>query len=234
MGWVRRHRRFVTATAVLFVAALCFAFWWKLVHTPEYLCLTGDAQTKLHVISYLHRKSRGRSRRILSRLLRDEHPAVRRDAARAAARIGLVELAPRIEQLARSDADARVRAQAIETLVQLDPARAHALVRQGFGHPEREIRIVSAQSARAYDHVGDDALLNLLRDPDPTVREAALHAVADRRLMAAVPILAGDLATEELFELTQTHDALIEITQQNLGIKAENWMAWYEARGNDE
>ena len=58
-------------------------------------------------------------------------------------------------------------------------------------------------------------------------REAALHAVAQRRLTAAVPVLAADLESEELFELSQTHDALIQITQVNLGIRTKAWLEWY-------
>ncbi len=204
---------------------------WRVPMTPEYLCLTGDADTKLQVIGYLDRKERWRARRLLRGLLRDEDAEVRRNAAICVARMELTGLSDRIEAMAQEDGDLMVRAQAIESLATLAPERATPLVERALAAEEREMRIAGVIAAGARLPVPEATWLRLLHDPAPTVREAALHAAADRRLTAAVPVLARDLESQDLFELSQTHEALIRITQENLGILPGPWLKWAEEHG---
>ena len=228
---MRKNRVILGVAGAAFAALIGGVLIRRVPMTPEYLCLTGDSDTKLQVISYLDRKERWRARRILRGLLQDENAEVRRNAAACVAKMKLTDLSGRIEEMAQEEEHLMVRAQAIESLAVLAPERATPLVESALASPEREMRIAGVLAAGGELPVPEATWLRLLHDPAPTVREAALHAMADRRLTAAVPVLARDLDSQELFELSQTHDALVRITQENLGILPAPWIEWAEAHG---
>jgi len=210
--------------------ALVIAALWKISLTPEYLCATGDSRTRHEIIISLPHKARWRARLMLRRLIHDRDCEVRVAALACVRMMDLKELAPDVSVIIREDREAIVSAQAIEVLAKIDPDAAAPVVLESLKDPRPDIRIGSLLAAGRGMSVPEPDLLATLTDGDSRVREAALKTVAKLRVMNAVPVLAGDLENQQLFELSQTHDALQRITGVNKGIAAEAWLEWYRER----
>jgi HEAT repeat protein len=211
-------------------AVLAAAAAWKVALTPEYLCVTGNGRTKHEVIISLKSKARWRARVILRRLVRDPDPGVRMTSLACMRMLDLKKLAPAAARAARGDEDALVRAQAMEVLAELDAAAAAPLALKGLQDPDPDIRIGALLAAGRGAELPAPCLLATLRDEESRVREAALDTVTRLRIVEAVPTLANDLRKQELFELSQTHDALQKITGVNKGIEKKAWLDWYSRR----
>lgn len=210
---------------------LISVFFWRIRLTPEYLCFVGDSRVKCRVIEYLDRKAEWRARRLLAGLLQDENPNVRRTAVACAGAMDLKVLLSSVEQLAWEDEDVLARAQAIEVLAMLDSRKASSVVLAGLSDPEPDIRVGSLLAVSRGVDVSSSVLLFMLKDSDSRVRDAALNAVVDRRIVGAVPILAEDFDTQELFDLGQTLEALQRITGVNKGISKDEWLTWHRENG---
>lgn len=210
--------------------ALVIAGLWKISLTPEYRCATGDSRTRHEIIISLPRKARWRARLMLGRLMHDRDCEVRVAALACVRMMDLKELAPDVSGVIREDPEAIVSAQAIEVLAKIDPASAAPVVLEGLKDARPDIRMGSLLAARHGLSVPEADLLATLTDGDSRVREAALETVTKLRVMNAVPVLAGDLEKQQLFELSQTHDALQKITGVNKGIAPDAWIEWYGDR----
>ena len=167
---------------------------------------------------------------MLRQLIRDRDCEVRVAALACVRIMELKELAPDVADVIREDGEVIVSAQAIEVLAMIDPETAAPVVDEGLEDPRPDIRIGSLLAVGRGIRVPEPDLLAPLRDGDSRVREAALETVAKLRVMKAVPVLAADLETQKLFELSQTHDALQEITGVNKGIDSKAWLEWYGER----
>lgn len=230
-----RRKIEIAAAAAVLLSALC----WKIGQTPEYVSYAGDSRSKCAVIVSLRHNSPWRAKRIVASLLKDHDAEVRRTAVACVGELGFRDLAPAVFDVLRSDRDVLVRAQALGALAKLGAEGVAvegvgAEVLSGLADAEPDIRIASLQAAGRGVPVPDDRLLAALKDPDSRVREAALAAVSRLKLLRAVPILAEDLETERLFELSQTHEALQKITGANVGIEKEAWVRWYAGRATRE
>jgi len=220
------RRKLIAAAAVVLVLAVAFA--WRVPRMPEYISRYGDQKAKIEVLVSLKRRSSWRSGRLLAVLLRDEDPEVRRTAVATVGALGRADIAPAIGEMARSDANVLVRAQAAAVLADLGDPQAASLAEENLSSPEPDLRIAALQSAARGIPVGEERVVSMLKDPDPRVREAALETAAALRIASAVPILAEDLESEKLFEVTRTHGALKRIANENLGMAKEPWLRWHE------
>jgi hypothetical protein len=85
-----------------------------------------------------------------------------------------------------------------------------------------------ASIARSAPEPVRDALIHLARAATPEDRMAAVRAMAKLREPSFVPELVHALGDDDDGVVTAAHDALVQVTRQDLGTDARPWLRWWE------
>ncbi len=138
-----------------------------------------------------------------------------------------------LERLTSSDPD--VRGWATHLLCELPYVDAIAHLLPRLGDDEASVRASAVLALRAIARVGSDAvrdaLVELVHAIGPGQRLAAIFAMGRVRDAGFVPELVRALGDGEDRVVEAAHQALGEITRQDLGTDARPWLKWWEQNG---
>ncbi len=222
----KRKTIIISCGAALFLLLLLS---WKFTKSPEYIIMTGGSSEKRKVIHFLHKKPRWRALRMLNRLLEDEHAEVRLLAAGCCGEYGYTELSGTLARMSDSDTDESVRAQCLYRAVQLRTPDSETIIRAGLARNQPAVILSALASVSLLENPDPSLFLDFLKHDNGRVREEALGTAVKLKAVQAVPVLASDLDSEDLFPLPRLLDALQNITGVNHGLDAEAWIEWYSA-----
>jgi len=134
-----------------------------------------------------------------------------------------------------ADPDPETRGWATYLLCELPYPEAipHALAR--LRDPDGPTRTAAVHAISAMAKVLPDEMREALRSlgaaGDPADRAAAMRAIGDARQSSLVPVLLAALADADEGVVAAAHEALVQLTRQDLGGDARPWLAWWQENG---
>jgi HEAT repeat protein len=139
-----------------------------------------------------------------------------------------------LEQLASSDAE--TRGWATHLLCELPYVDAIPHLLQRLRDSDASTRVSAAHAliaiARSSPAAVRDALVGLAHEREPESRAAAMAAVGKLREATLVPELVHALGDADDRVVAAAHDALVQVTRQDLGTDARRWLRWWEQNAN--
>jgi hypothetical protein len=220
------------ALAAAGIGALGLWALWRLIRTPEWRFACAVApEARTRAAQEIYRKPDWRAQWFARRTMRHRDPAVANLGLELAARRNFSNLAPHVRRLYDGTEDPPLRARALRTLAQLDPAGFFELVPHAL---EAEHSAVRSAAAEAAGETGDNRFAPLLMTRLPSAfgqeRRAILHALIALRAAAVLPCLVEELHSEETLDAGEALQGLIQITGVNHGLDTEAWKAAIERK----
>ena len=138
-----------------------------------------------------------------------------------------------IERLADPDPEARGWATYLLCELPYPEAIPHALAR--LRDPDGATRTAAVHAISAIGKVLPDEMREALRSlgtaSDAADRAAAMRAIGDARQASLVPVLLAALGDADEGVVAVAHEALVQLTRQDLGSDARAWLTWWRENG---
>jgi hypothetical protein len=135
-----------------------------------------------------------------------------------------------LEQLASNDAETRGWATHLLCELPYIDAIPHLLPRLRDSDASTRVSAAHALAviARSSPAAVRDALVGLAHDQDADSRAAAMAVMARLREATFVPELVHALGDTDDRVVNAAHDALVQVTRQDMGTDARRWLRWWE------
>jgi HEAT repeat protein len=129
----------------------------------------------------------------------------------------------------RKSKDPRVRAAAVRALGAQEGPQVPAALGSALADKSPDVRLLAARGiARGGHFDAIPGLKKLLRDPDWSVRKAAIEALGRLRSRPVLEPLMDSFGREEGLLHETCHDTLVRTTGQTFGYDLAQWQAWWK------
>ncbi len=122
---------------------------------------------------------------------------------------------------------------AVRALGSIGGPQVRSFIIAAVGHDDWRVRLAAADVMAWQEPVDVNirgALRRLLVDDQPVVRQRAAQTIGEAKMLELLPSVAARLDDPHLRTRAVAHEALVHMTDKDLGYGSDSWITWFERR----